>query len=139
MGKKDKKAYEAYLKAHKGKGSSGSSFLSANTNKSKKEVKRRVKEVRKATPKKSGSQAYREYQNIHSGNGSTGNTFQSTNANKSKKEVRRRVQSVSTPSTSSQRDSYEARKKAANSYLNRQRSSTSRLAPPLRPKRKTEK
>lgn len=126
MGKKDKKAYKAYLNAHKGKGSSGNSFLSTNTNKSKKEVKKRVKEVRKSTPKKSGSQAYREYQNIHSGNGSTGNTFQSTNANKSKKEVKRRVQSVSTPSTSSQRDSYEARKKAANSYLNRERSSTSR-------------
>lgn len=126
MGKKDKKAYKAYLNAHKGKGSSGNSFLSTNTNKSKKEVKKRVKAVRKSTPKKSGSQAYREYQNIHSGNGSTGNTFQSTNANKSKKEVKRRVQSVSTPSTSSQRDSYEARKKAANSYLNRERSSTSR-------------
>lgn len=126
MGKKDKKAYKAYLNAHKGKGSSGYSFLSTNTNKSKKEVKKRVKEVRKSTPKKSGSQAYREYQNIHSGNGSTGNTFLSTNANKSKKEVKRRVQSVSTPSTSSQRDSYEARKKAANSYLNRERSSTSR-------------
>ena len=126
MGKKDKKAYQAYLNAHKGKGSSGNSFLSTNTNKSKKEVKKRVKAVRKSTPKKSGSQAYREYQNIHSGNGSTGNTFQSTNANKSKKEVNRRVQSVSTPSTSSQRDSYEARKKAANSYLNRERSSTSR-------------
>lgn len=126
MGKKDKKAYEAYLKAHKGKGSSGNSFLSTNTNKSKKEVKKRVKAVRKSTPKKSGSQAYREYQNIHSGNGSTGNSFLSTNTNKSKKEVKRRVQSVSTPSTSSQRDSYEARKKAANSYLNRERSSTSR-------------
>lgn len=126
MGKKDKKAYEAYLKAHKGKGSSGNSFLSTNTNKSKKEVKKRVKAVRKSTPKKSGSQAYREYQNIHSGNGSSGNSFLSTNANKSKKEVKRRVQSVSTPSTSSQRDSYEARKKAANSYLNRERSSTSR-------------
>jgi murein DD-endopeptidase MepM/ murein hydrolase activator NlpD len=126
LGKKDKKAYKAYLNAHKGKGSSGYSFLSTNTNKSKKEVKKRVKEVRKSTPKKSGSQAYREYQNIHSGNGSTGNTFLSTNANKSKKEVKRRVQSVSTPSTSSQRDSYEARKKAANSYLNRERSSTSR-------------
>ena len=126
MGKKDKKAYEAYLKAHKGKGSSGNSFLSTNTNKSKKEVKKRVKAVRKSTPKKSGSQAYREYQNIHSGNGSSGNSFLSTNANKSKKEVKRRVQSVSTPSTFSQRDSYEARKKAANSYLNRERSSTSR-------------
>lgn len=126
MGKKDKKAYEAYLKAHKGKGSSGNSFLSTNTNKSKKEVKKRVKAARKSTPKKSGSQAYREYQNIHSGNGSTGNSFLSTNANKSKKEVKRRVQRVSTPSTSSQRDSYEARKKAANSYLNRERSSTSR-------------
>lgn len=125
MGKKDKKAYKAYLNAHKGKGSSGNSFLSTNTNKSKKEVKKRVNEVKKSTPKKSGAQAYREYQNIHSGNGSTGNTFQSTNANKSKKEVKRRVQSVSTPSTS-QRDSYEARKKAANSYLNRERSSTSR-------------
>ena len=56
MGKKDKKAYEAYLKAHKGKGSSGNSFLSTNTNKSKKEVKKRVKAVRKSTPKKSGSQ-----------------------------------------------------------------------------------
>lgn len=126
MGKKDKKAYKAYLNAHKGKGSSGNSFLSTNTNKSKKEVKKRVNEVKKSTPKKSGAQAYKEYQNIHSGNGSTGNTFQSTNANKSKKEVKRRVQSVSTPSTSSQRDSYEARKKAANSYLNRERSSTSR-------------
>lgn len=139
MGKKDKKAYEAYLKAHKGKGSSGNSFLSTNTNKSKKEVKKRVKEVRKATPKKSGSQAYREYQNIHSGNGSTGNTFQSTNANKSKKEVKRRVQSVSTPSTSSQRDSYEARKKAANSYLNRERSSTSRLGNTFQATRETAK
>lgn len=139
MGKKDKKAYEAYLKAHKGKGSSGNSFLSTNTNKSKKEVKKRVKEVRKATPKKSGSQAYREYQNIHSWNGSTGNTFQSTNANKSKKEVKRRVQSVSTPSTSSQRDSYEARKKAANSYLNRERSSTSRLGNTFQATRETAK
>lgn len=139
MGKKDKKAYEAYLKAHKGKGSSGNSFLSTNTNKSKKEVKKRVKEVRKATPKKSGSQAYREYQNIHSGNGSTGNTFQSTNANKSKKEVKRRVQGVSTPSASSQRDSYEARKKAANSYLNRERSSTSRLGTTFQATRETEK
>lgn len=139
MGKKDKKAYEAYLKAHKGKGSSGNSFLSTNTNKSKKEVKKRVKEVRKSTPKKSGSQAYREYQNIHSGNGSTGNTFQSTNANKSKKEVKRRVQSVSTPSTSSQRDSYEARKKAANSYLNRERSSTSRLGNTFQATRETAK
>lgn len=137
MGKKDKKAYQAYLKAHKGKGSSGNSFLSTNTNKSKKEVKKRVKEVRKSTPKKSGSQAYREYQNIHSGNGSTGNTFQSTNANKSKKEVKRRVQSVSTPSTSSQRDSYEARKKAANSYLNRERSSTSRLGNTFQATRET--
>lgn len=139
MGKKDKKAYEAYLKAHKGKGSSGNSFLSTNTNKSKKEVRKRVKEVRKATPKKSGSQAYREYQNTHSGNGSTGNTFQSTNANKSKKEVKRRVQSVSTPSTSSQRDSYEARKKAANSYLNRERSSTSRLGNTFQATRETAK
>ena len=139
MGKKDKKAYEAYLKAHKGKGSSGNSFLSTNTNKSKKEVKKRVKEVRKSTHKKSGSQAYREYQNIHSGNGSTGNTFQSTNANKSKKEVKRRVQSVSTPSTSSQRDSYEARKKAANSYLNRERSSTSRLGTTFQATRETAK
>lgn len=139
MGKKDKKAYQAYLKAHKGKGSSGNSFLSTNTNKSKKEVKNRVKEVRKATPKKSGSQAYREYQNIHSGNGSTGNSFQSTNANKSKKEVKRRVQSVSTPSTSSQRDSYEARKKAANSYLNRERSSTSRLGNTFQATRETAK
>lgn len=139
MGKKDKKAYQAYLKAHKGKGSSGNSFLSTNTNKSKKEVKKRVKEVRKSTPKKSGSQAYREYQNIHSGNGSTGNTFQSTNANKSKKEVKRRVQSVSTPSTSSQRDSYEARKKAANSYLNRERSSTSRLGNTFQATRETAK
>lgn len=139
MGKKDKKAYEAYLKAHKGKDSSGNSFLSTNTNKSKKEVKKRVKEVRKSTPKKSGSQAYREYQNIHSGNGSTGNTFQSTNANKSKKEVKRRVQSVSTPSTSSQRDSYEARKKAANSYLNRERSSTSRLGNTFQATRETTK
>lgn len=139
MGKKDKKAYEAYLKAHKGKGSSGNSFLSTNTNKSKKEVKKRVKEVRKATPKKSGSQAYREYQNIHSGNGSTGNTFQSTNANKSKKEVKRRVQGVSTPSASSQRDSYEARKKAANSYLNRERSSTSRLGNTFQSTRETER
>lgn len=139
MGKKDKKAYEAYLKAHKGKGSSGNSFLSTNTNKSKKEVKKRVKAVRKSTPKKSGSQAYREYQNIHSGNGSTGNTFQSTNANKSKKEVKRRVQSVSTPSTSSQRDSYEARKKAANSYLNRERSSTSRLGNTFQATRETAK
>lgn len=139
MGKKDKKAYEAYLKAHKGKGSSGNSFLSTNTNKSKKEVKKRVNEVRKSTPKKSGSQAYREYQNIHSGNGSTGNTFQSTNANKSKKEVKRRVQSVSTPSTSSQRDSYEARKKAANSYLNRERSSTSRLGNTFQATRETAK
>lgn len=139
MGKKDKKAYEAYLKAHKGKGSSGNSFLSTNTNKSKKEVKKRVKEVRKSTPKKSGSQAYREYQNIHSGNGSTGNTFLSTNANKSKKEVKRRVQSVSTPSTSSQRDSYEARKKAANSYLNRERSSTSRLGNTFQATRETAK
>lgn len=139
MGKKDKKAYESYLKAHKGKGSSGNSFLSTNTNKSKKEVKKRVKAVRKATPKKSGSQAYREYQNIHSGNGSTGNTFQSTNANKSKKEVKRRVQSVSTPSTSSQRDSYEARKKAANSYLNRERSSTSRLGTTFQATRETAK
>ena len=137
MGKKDKKAYEAYLKAHKGKGSSGNSFLSTNTNKSKKEVKNRVKEVRKSTPKKSGSQAYREYQNIHSGNGSTGNSFQSTNANKSKKEVKRRVQSVSTPSTSSQRDSYEARKKASNSYLNRERSSTSRLGNTFQATRET--
>ena len=137
MGKKDKKAYKAYLNAHKGKGSSGNSFLSTNTNKSKKEVKKRVKEVRKSTPKKSGSQAYREYQNIHSGNGSTGNTFQSTNANKSKKEVKRRVQSVSTPSTSSQRDSYEARKKAANSYLNRERSSTSRLGNTFQATRET--
>lgn len=139
MGKKDKKAYEAYLKAHKGKGSSGNSFLSTNTNKSKKEVKKRVKEVRKATPKKSGSQAYKEYQNIHSGNGSTGNTFQSTNANKSKKEVKRRVHSVSTPSTSSQRDSYEARKRAANSYLNRERSSTSRLGNTFQATRETAK
>lgn len=139
MGKKDKKAYQAYLKAHKGKGSSGNSFLSTNTNKSKKEVKKRVKEVRKSTPKKSGSQAYREYQNIHSGNGSTGNTFLSTNANKSKKEVKRRVQSVSTPSTSSQRDSYEARKKAANSYLNRERSSTSRLGNTFQATRETAK
>lgn len=139
MGKKDKKAYEAYLKAHKGKGSSGNSFLSTNTNKSKKQVKKRVNEVRKATPKKSGSQAYREYQNIHSGNGSTGNTFQSTNANKSKKEVKRRVQSVSTPSTSSQRDSYEARKRAANSYLNRERSSTSRLGTTFQATRGTER
>lgn len=139
MGKKDKKAYEAYLKAHKGKGSSGNSFLSTNTNKSKKEVKKRVKAVRKSTPKKSGSQAYREYQNIHSGNGSSGNTFQSTNANKSKKEVKRRVQSVSTPSTSSQRDSYEARKKAANSYLNRERSSTSRLGNTFQATRETAK
>lgn len=139
MGKKDKKAYEAYLKAHKGKGSSGNSFLSTNTNKSKKEVKKRVKEVRKSTPKKSGSQAYREYQNIHSGNGSTGNSFLSTNTNKSKKEVKRRVQSVSTPSTSSQRDSYEARKKAANSYLNRERSSTSRLGTTFQGTRETAK
>lgn len=139
MGKKDKKAYQAYLKAHKGKGSSGNSFLSTNTNKSKKEVKKRVKAVRKSTPKKSGSQAYREYQNIHSGNGSTGNTFLSTNANKSKKEVKRRVQSVSTPSTSSQRDSYEARKKAANSYLNRERSSTSRLGNTFQATRETAK
>lgn len=139
MGKKDKKAYEAYLKAHKGKGSSGNSFLSTNTNKSKKQVKKRVNEVRKTTHKKSGSQAYREYQNIHSGNGSTGNTFQSTNANKSKKEVKRRVQSVSTPSTSSQRDSYEARKRAANSYLNRERSSTSRLGTTFQATRETEK
>lgn len=139
MGKKDKKAYKAYLNAHKGKGSSGNSFLSTNTNKSKKEVKKRVKEVRKSTPKKSGSQAYREYQNIHSGNGSTGNTFQSTNANKSKKEVKRRVQSVSTLSTSSQRDSYEARKKAANSYLNRERSSTSRLGNTFQATRETAK
>ena len=139
MGKKDKKAYQAYLNAHKGKGSSGNSFLSTNTNKSKKEVKKRVKAVRKSTPKKSGSQAYREYQNIHSGNGSTGNTFQSTNANKSKKEVKRRVQSVSTPSTSSQRDSYEARKKAANSYLNRERSSTSRLGNTFQATRETAK
>lgn len=139
MGKKDKKAYKAYLNAHKGKGSSGNSFLSTNTNKSKKEVKKRVKAVRKSTPKKSGSQAYREYQNIHSGNGSTGNTFQSTNANKSKKEVKRRVQSVSTPSTSSQRDSYEARKKAANSYLNRERSSTSRLGNTFQATRETAK
>lgn len=139
MGKKDKKAYEAYLKAHKGKGSSGNSFLSTNTNKSKKQVKKRVNEVRKTTHKKSGSQAYREYRNIHSGNGSTGNTFQSTNANKSKKEVKRRVQSVSTPSTSSQRDSYEARKRAANSYLNRERSSTSRLGTTFQATRETEK
>lgn len=139
MGKKDKKAYEAYLKAHKGKGSSGNSFLSTNTNKSKKEVKKRVKAVRKSTPKKSGSQAYREYQNIHSGNGSTGNSFLSTNTNKSKKEVKRRVQSVSTPSTSSQRDSYEARKKAANSYLNRERSSTSRLGTTFQGTRETAK
>lgn len=139
MGKKDKKAYKAYLNAHKGKGSSGNSFLSTNTNKSKKEVKKRVKAVRKSTPKKSGSQAYREYQNIHSGNGSTGNTFLSTNANKSKKEVKRRVQSVSTPSTSSQRDSYEARKKAANSYLNRERSSTSRLGNTFQATRETAK
>lgn len=139
MGKKDKKAYKAYLNAHKGKGSSGNSFLSTNTNKSKKEVKKRVKAVRKSTPKKSGSQAYREYQNIHSGNGSTGNTFQSTNANKSKKEVKRRVQSVSTPSTSSQRDSYEARKKAANNYLNRERSSTSRLGNTFQATRETAK
>lgn len=139
MGKKDKKAYEAYLKAHKGKGSSGNSFLSTNTNKSKKEVKKRVKEVRKSTPKKSGSQVYKEYQKIHSGNGSTGNTFLSTNANKSKKEVKRRVQSVSTPSTSSQRDSYEARKKAANSYLNRERSSTSRLGNTFQATRETAK
>lgn len=139
MGKKDKKAYKAYLNAHKGKGSSGNSFLSTNTNKSKKEVKKRVKAVRKSTPKKSGSQAYREYQNIHSGNGSTGNTFLSTNANKSKKEVKRRVQSVSTPSTSSQRDSYEARKKAANSYLNRERSSTSRLGTTFQATRETAK
>lgn len=139
MGKKDKKAYEAYLKAHKGKGSSGNSFLSTNTNKSKKEVKKRVKAVRKSTPKKSGSQAYREYQNIHSGNGSSGNSFLSTNANKSKKEVKRRVQSVSTPSTSSQRDSYEARKKAANSYLNRERSSTSRLGNTFQGTRETAK
>lgn len=139
MGKKDKKAYEAYLKAHKGKGSSGNSFLSTNTNKSKKEVKKRVKAVRKSTPKKSGSQAYREYQNIHSGNGSSGNSFLSTNANKSKKEVKRRVQSVSTPSTSSQRDSYEARKKAANSYLNRERSSTSRPGNTFQATRETAK
>lgn len=139
MGKKDKKAYEAYLKAHKGKGSSGNSFLSTNTNKSKKEVKKRVKAVRKSTPKKSGSQAYREYQNIHSGNGSTGNSFLSTNTNKSKKEVKRRVQRVSTPSTSSQRDSYEARKKAANSYLNRERSSTSRLGTTFQGTRETAK
>jgi murein DD-endopeptidase MepM/ murein hydrolase activator NlpD len=139
LGKKDKKAYEAYLKAHKGKGSSGNSFLSTNTNKSKKEVKKRVKAVRKSTPKKSGSQAYREYQNIHSGNGSTGNSFLSTNTNKSKKEVKRRVQSVSTPSTSSQRDSYEARKKAANSYLNRERSSTSRLGTTFQGTRETAK
>lgn len=139
MGKKDKKAYEAYLKAHKGKGSSGNSFLSTNTNKSKKEVKKRVKAVRKSTPKKSGSQAYREYQNIHSGNGSTGNSFLSTNTNKSKKEVKRRVQSVSTPSTSSQRDSYEARKKAASSYLNRERSSTSRLGTTFQGTRETAK
>ena len=139
MGKKDKKAYQAYLNAHKGKGSSGNSFLSTNTNKSKKEVKKRVKAVRKSTPKKSGSQAYREYQNIHSGNGSTGNTFLSTNTNKSKKEVKRRVQSVSTPSTSSQRDSYEARKKAANSYLNRERSSTSRLGTTFQGTRETAK
>ena len=132
-----KKAYQAYLKAHKGKGSSGYSFLSTNTNESKKEVKKRVKEVRKSTHKKSGSQAYREYQNIHSGNGSTGNSFLSTNANKSKKEVKRRVQSVSTPSTSSQRDSYEARKKAANSYLNRERSSTSRLGNTFQATRET--
>lgn len=138
MGKKDKKAYQAYLKAHKGKGSSGNSFLSTNTNKSKKEVKKRVNEVKKSTPKKSGSQAYKEYQNIHSGNGSTGNTFQSTNANKSKKEVKRRVQSVSTPTTS-QRDSYEARKKAANSYLNRERSSTSRLGNTFQATRETAK
>ena len=139
MGKKDKKAYKAYLNAHKGKGSSGNSFLSTNTNKSKKEVKKRVKAVRKSTPKKSGSQAYKEYQNIHSGNGSTGNTFLSTNANKSKKEVKRRVQNVSTPSTSSQRDSYEARKKAANSYLNRDRSSTSRLGNTFQATRETAK
>lgn len=139
MGKKDKKAYEAYLKAHKGKGSSGNSFLSTNTNKSKKEVKKRVKAVRKSTPKKSGSQAYREYQNIHSGNGSSGNSFLSTNANKSKKEVKRRVQSVSTPSTSSQRDSYKARKKASNSYLNRERSSTSRLGNTFQATRETAK
>jgi murein DD-endopeptidase MepM/ murein hydrolase activator NlpD len=139
LGKKDKKAYEAYLKAHKGKGSSGNSFLSTNTNKSKKEVKKRVKAVRKSTPKKSGSQAYREYQNIHSGNGSTGNSFLSTNTNKSKKEVKRRVQRVSTPSTSSQRDSYEARKKAANSYLNRERSSTSRLGTTFQGTRETAK
>ena len=138
MGKKDKKAYEAYLKAHKGKGSSGNSFLAINTNKSKKEVSKRVKEVKKSTPKKSGSQAYKEYQNIHSGNGSTGNTFQSTNANKSKKEVKRRVQSVSTTSTS-QRDSYESRKKAANSYLNRERSSTSRLGNTFQGTRETAK
>lgn len=138
MGKKDKKAYQAYLNAHKGKGSSGNSFLSTNTNKSKKEVKKRVKEVRKSTPKKSGSQAYREYQNIHSGNGSSGNTFQSTNANKSKREVKRRVQSVSTPSTS-QRDSYESRKKAANSYLNRERSSSSRLGNTFQATRETAK
>lgn len=129
MGKKDKKAYQAFLKAHgEGKGSSGNSFLSINTNKSKKEVKKRVKEVRKSTPKKSGSQGYKEYQKIHSGNGSSGYSFLSTNTNKSKKEVKKRVKEVrkSTPSTSSQRDSYEARKKAANSYLNRERSSTSR-------------
>lgn len=138
MGKKDKKAYQAYLNAHKGKGSSGNSFLSTNTNKSKKEVKKRVNEVKKSTPKKSGAQAYKEYQNIHSGNGSTGNTFQSTNANKSKKEVKRRVQSVSTTSTS-QRDSYESRKKAANSYLNRERSSTSRLGNTFQGTRETAK
>ena len=138
MGKKDKKAYQAYLKAHKGKGSSGNSFLSTNTNKSKKEVKKRVNAVKKSTPKKSGSQAYKEYQNIHSGNGSSGNTFLSTNANKSKKEVKRRVQSVSTPTTS-QRDSYEARKKAANSYLNRERSSTSRLGNTFQATRETAK
>lgn len=138
MGKKDKKAYQAYLKAHKGKGSSGNSFLSTNTNKSKKEVKKRVNAVKKSTPKKSGSQAYKEYQNTHSGNGSSGNTFQSTNANKSKKEVKRRVQSVSTPTTS-QRDSYESRKKAANSYLNRERSSTSRLGNTFQATRETAK
>lgn len=140
MGKKDKKAYKAYLNANKGKGSSGNSFLSTNTNKSKKEVKKRVKEVRKSTPKKSGSQVYKEYQKIHSGNGSTGNTFLSTNAN-NKKEVKKRVKEVrkSTPSTSSQRDSYEARKKAANSYLNRERSSTSRPGNTFLATRETEK
>ena len=95
MGKKDKKAYQAFLKAHgEGKGSSGNSFLSINTNKSKKEVKKRVEEVRKSTPKKSGSQGYKEYQKIHSGNGSSGYSFLSTNTNKSKKEVKKRVKEV---------------------------------------------